>query len=90
MHKPYISYSCDGLVDKLCLTLATPWTVAHKLLCPWDFPGKNTGVDCFSSPEDLPDPGIKPASQTHSPCIASRFFTIEPPGKPINPIHSWY
>ena len=24
----------------------TPWTVAHKLLCPWNFPGKNTGVGC--------------------------------------------
>ena len=24
----------------------TPWTVAHQLLCPWDFPGKNTGVGC--------------------------------------------
>ena len=24
----------------------TPWTVAHRLLCPWDFPGKNTGVSC--------------------------------------------
>ena len=24
----------------------TPWTVATRLLCPWDFPGKNTGVDC--------------------------------------------
>ena len=22
------------------------WTVAHQLLCPWDFPGKNTGVGC--------------------------------------------
>ena len=21
---------------------ATPWTVASRLLCPWDFPGKNT------------------------------------------------
>ena len=26
-----------GLVAKLCPTLVTPW-----LLCPWDFPGKNT------------------------------------------------
>ena len=26
-------------------SFATPWTVAHRLLCPWDFPGKNTGVD---------------------------------------------
>ena len=26
----------------------TPWTIAHQggLLCPWDFPGKNTGVGC--------------------------------------------
>ena len=24
----------------------TPWTVATRLLCPWDFPGKNTGVGC--------------------------------------------
>ena len=26
---------------------ATPWTVGTtRLLCPWDFPGKNTGVGC--------------------------------------------
>ena len=26
---------------------ATPWTVAYiRLLCPWDFPGKNIGVGC--------------------------------------------
>ena len=31
-----------------CLTLETPWTVAHQLLCPWDFPGKNTGVGSHS------------------------------------------
>ena len=24
----------------------TPWTVAARLLCPWDSPDKNTGVDC--------------------------------------------
>ena len=26
--------------------LATPWTVASRLLCPWNFPGKNIGVGC--------------------------------------------
>ena len=26
--------------------LATPWTAAHQVLCPWDFPGKSTGVGC--------------------------------------------
>ena len=33
----------------------------------------------FPSPGDLPDPGI----ETTSPELAGRFFTIEPPGKPI-------
>ena len=27
---------------------ATPWTVAHQAPCPWDSPGKNTGVGCHS------------------------------------------
>ena len=26
--------------------LVTLWTVAHRLLSPWDFPSKNTGVGC--------------------------------------------
>ena len=54
-----------GVVAKSCLTLATPWTVPTRLLCPWDSPGKNTGVSCHfllqgifptqeSNPDDLP------------------------------------
>ena len=31
----------------------TPWTVACQLLCPWNFPGENTGVGC-----DFPLQGI--------------------------------
>ena len=37
-------FYCLG--TQFCPTLATPWTVAPRLLCPWDFPGKNTGVGC--------------------------------------------
>ena len=33
-----------GLVTKSCPTLVTPWTGARQ--ATWDFPGKNTGVDC--------------------------------------------
>ena len=33
----------------------------------------------FPSPGNLPDPGIEPAS----PTSAGKFFTAEPPGKPI-------
>ena len=25
-----------------------PWTVAHRLLGPWDFPGRNTGIGCHT------------------------------------------
>ena len=24
------------------------WTITCQLLCPWDFPGKSTGVDCHA------------------------------------------
>ena len=38
-------------------------TVAYQLLCPWNSPGKNTGVGCHALLQgDLPDPGIKPRS----------------------------
>ena len=64
------------LVLQLCLTLCDP-----RLLCPWDFPGKNTGVGChFLLQGSLPDPWIKPASPV-SPAWAGKFFTTEPPGK---------
>ena len=34
-----------------------------RLLCPWDFPGKDTGVGSpFPSPGGLTNPGIKPGS----------------------------
>ena len=35
----------------------------------------------YPPPEDLPDPGIEPASPV-SPALAGGFFTTEPPGKP--------
>ena len=34
----------------------------------------------FSTPGDLPDPGIEPVSLV-SPALAGGFFTSEPPGK---------
>ena len=47
------------VVKLLSLTwlFANPWTVEPtRLLCPWDFPGKNSGMGCH---EHLP--GIFPA-----------------------------
>ena len=39
--------SGGGLVTKLCLTLATPWTVACQSPLSMDSPGKDTGVGCY-------------------------------------------
>jgi len=40
-----------------------------------------SGLPC-PAPKELPDPGIEPASCIS--CIAGRFFTAEPWGKPLN------
>ena len=48
----------------------TPWTVAARLLCPWDSPGKNTRVGC----QAFTNPGTEPMSLP-SPALARRFFT---------------
>ena len=55
--------SCGGLVAKSCPTLVTPWTVATRLLCPWNSSGKNTGVGCHFlfqgiSPTQGSNPGL--------------------------------
>ena len=36
----------------------------------------------FPSPGDLPNTGIEPRYWAHVSCLAGRFFTTEPPGKP--------
>ena len=52
-----------GLVSKLCLSLETPWTVARQVPLSMGFSKQEhwSGLP-FSSPGDLPDPGIKPGS----------------------------
>ena len=45
-----------------------------RVLCPWNLPGKNTGVGYRPSSRDLPNPGIKPMSLT-SPVSAGGYFT---------------
>ena len=43
----YFTNWCCCLVFKLCLTLLRPHRLQPtRLLCPWDFPGKNTGLGC--------------------------------------------
>ena len=66
---------------------ATPWTVAHQLLCPWDSPARILEWVAISFSR-VPDPGIEPRVS----CVADWLFTIcatrEVPGdsqRGINP-----
>ena len=51
------------LVATSCLTLVTPWAVAHQAPLSLGFSKQEywSGLP-FPSPGDLPDPGIKPES----------------------------
>ena len=57
------------------------WTVAHQAPLSMGFSRQEywSGLP-FSSPGDLPDPGIEPASLM-TPVMAGRVFTVVLPGK---------
>ena len=57
----------------------TPWTLAHQAPPSMEFSRQEywSGLP-FSSPDDLPDPGIKP----RSPALQADALPSEPPGKP--------
>ena len=63
---------CCCLAAKLCLILLWPHGLEPvRLLCPWDFPDKNTWVGCqFLLQGIFPDPGMEPTS----PALVGRFF----------------
>ena len=65
----------------------TTWTSAPQAPLSMEFSRQEyySGLS-FATPEDLPDPRIKPTSPV-APALAGRFFTTEPPGQPnIMPI----
>ena len=64
-------------------SFATLWTVAHQDLLSLGFPRREYWSRMpFPAPGDLPDPGIELTSPASISCIAGRFFSTEPPGKP--------
>ena len=66
------------LVALLCLTLCNPTDCARQASLSMGFSRQEywSGVS-FSSPGDLPDPGIEPGS----PALQADALTSEPPGK---------
>ena len=56
------------------------WTVACQDPLSMEFSRQEFWSELpFSTPGDFPHPGIEPVS----PALADRFFTTEPPGKPL-------
>ena len=56
------------LVVQSCPTLVTCGPLPTRLLCPWDSPGKNAGVDNCSLPQEIflaqgSNPGLLPCRQ---------------------------
>ena len=60
------------LLAETCWTLGPHGLEPLRPLCPWDFPGKNTGVGCHFLLQ-----GIK----LMSPALQDYSFTADPPGK---------
>ena len=81
--QPYLFYeisvrSCS--ITKSCVTLVTLWSLAHQ--CPWDSPGKNTGMDCHFFLQGV---FLTQGTNTESPAsldLSGILFTTELPGKP--------
>ena len=65
---------CSGVSDSLPPNGLAPLSMGSPRQEYW------SGLP-IPTPEDLPNPGIKPASLA-SPALAGGLFTIEPPGKP--------
>ena len=75
--------SCEVYIPlhaQLCLTLVTPWAIAHQssLITEFTMQEYQSGLP-FPSPGDLPNSRIESVSPA-SPALAGGFFTTEPPG----------
>ena len=70
----------SGLIAKSCLTLVTPWTVAHQAPLSTGFPRQEYWSELlFHTLRDLADPGI----QHGSPALQANSLASEPPEKCI-------
>ena len=59
-----------------CPTLCNPVDYPVRLLCPWDSPGRNTGVGCYFLFQGIfLTQGLNP-HLFMSPALAGGFFTI--------------
>ena len=84
---PTKSNVCVCSVAQSCLTLCTPWSVGRQAPPSMGFSGQEywSGLP-FSTPGDLPDPGIEPTSPT-SPALQVDSLLLSHRGSPKKAIH---
>ena len=71
-----ISYEVKVLIAQTCPTLSSHGLEPTRLLCPWDSPGKNTGVDWHFLLQR-----IFLTQGSNLSLLADGFFISEPPRK---------
>ena len=72
-------YVCMCACSVVSYSFVTPWSVAHQACCPWDSPGKNTGVGChFLLQEIFLTQGLNPSPE--SPALAGEFSILSHQG----------
>ena len=77
-HVVFVSCTCA----QSCLILCDPIACNPHLLCLWNFPGQNAGGSCPFLLQGIFLTQGSNLSLCFS-CIAGRFFTTPPPGKPF-------
>ena len=81
-HNVVVVVLCVCLATQLCSTLLRPQGLQPaRLLCPWDFPGKNTGVGCHVLFQGTFQTQGRNWSLAFL-ALTGKFFTTEPPEKP--------
>ena len=80
-------FSCCCSVAKSCLILCNPRDCKPtRLLCAWDFPGKNTGVRCHFLLQGIfltQGSNLGLLHSGGSPALQADSLSTEPPGKPM-------
>ena len=80
--KKLLKYAC--MLSHVQL-FETPWTLVTRLLCPQNFPGKNTGVSChFLLQGIFPIQGLNSRLLycRQSPALQADSLSTETPGNP--------